>query len=423
MNDLELIQKIQQQASQCVKCGLCLPHCPTYNLTANECESPRGRIALIEGLSKNQLKPSHKLNTYLDHCLNCQACEAVCPANVPYGNLIDNARAYLSSSNNATRIPFFLDLITRYPNLARFANYLFRAYQVTGIQNFAKKTGLLKTLGLSHAENLLPPIIKPIHWKNYYPAINKQQGNVALFIGCISNITDQITLKAAIKLLTYCGFGVYLPSKQTCCGALHQHAGKLKQAAKFIKQNQIAFAKNKIDAIISPATGCTVMLQQHQFTARTVDINQFLTEISWPETIKIRPLQKTVVIHTPCTLRNILKAEAAPLHLLKKIPQLQIKMLSTQFCCGAAGLHMLNYPEIADNLVKNIISEIKQINALNIPPENHSTKKDTANNKIDYLITSNIGCALHISKNLKNLGICIKTAHPICLLAEQIEPM
>ncbi|MGB1427236.1 MAG: 4Fe-4S dicluster domain-containing protein, partial [Cycloclasticus sp.] len=64
----------------CVKCGLCLPHCPTYTLSQNENESPRGRLALIQGWSEGQLELSDTLTQHIDNCLTCRACEKMCPA-------------------------------------------------------------------------------------------------------------------------------------------------------------------------------------------------------------------------------------------------------------------------------------------------------------------------------------------------------
>ncbi len=69
----------------CVKCGLCLPHCPTYGVTADEGDSPRGRISLMRGMMEGTLDVSPKLEDHLDGCLSCRACELVCPAEVPYG--------------------------------------------------------------------------------------------------------------------------------------------------------------------------------------------------------------------------------------------------------------------------------------------------------------------------------------------------
>src|SRR5579859_3668385 len=82
-------------ADKCVKCALCLPHCPTYKVARDEGESPRGRIALMQGLATGKLDATPRLAAHLDHCLACRACEAVCPAEVPYGKLIDAARLEL----------------------------------------------------------------------------------------------------------------------------------------------------------------------------------------------------------------------------------------------------------------------------------------------------------------------------------------
>ena len=84
---------LTKAADQCVMCGMCLPHCPTYQVSQHEAESPRGRISLVKAFSEGQLTASESLETHLQGCTGCMKCQDICPANVPYQNIIDHGRS------------------------------------------------------------------------------------------------------------------------------------------------------------------------------------------------------------------------------------------------------------------------------------------------------------------------------------------
>ncbi len=111
-------------ADKCVKCALCLPHCPTYRQSLDEGESPRGRIALMQGLATGALEITPALSGHLDRCLACRACEAVCPAEVPYGKLIDAARALLiQRGHRENMLVRLLAVCMRHPLLLRLMHF------------------------------------------------------------------------------------------------------------------------------------------------------------------------------------------------------------------------------------------------------------------------------------------------------------
>ncbi len=403
-------KQLNALADRCVKCGMCLPHCPTYHLTRDESESPRGRIALIQGLTGGQLAFSEKLGTHLENCLKCRACERVCPSLVPYGELIDGALTHIArevAPPTARRLRL-LNLITQRTTLRTFA-MLLRVYQRSGLRALLRGSGLLKLLGLARHDGLLPSLPSAHTWQTYYPAQNTARGDVALFTGCIADAFDQATSRAAIQVLTQLGYGVHVPPTQRCCGALHLHNQQPEQASALAQENLTAFGALDVQAIISTASGCGATLSEYAndpratgFTHKVVDISAFIASIRWPDNVTLSPLKACVAVHDPCSLTHVLRQHAQPYALLRKIPDIELVCLPDRArCCGAAGSYMLTHPTQADTLRDEKLVGIEQLGA-------------------QILVTSNIGCALHLAAGLREKNLSIEVMHPITLLARQL---
>src|SRR5690242_5887103 len=149
-------------ADKCVKCALCLPHCPTYRVSQDEGESPRGRIALMQGMATGQLAITPRLTAHLDQCLSCRACEAVCPAEVPYGKLIDAARRELRSHGHpeplkARLFAFFM----RHRSRLQLLQGLLRLADRSGLSGFLLKSG---PAPLRRLLRMMPAVPTPKRW-------------------------------------------------------------------------------------------------------------------------------------------------------------------------------------------------------------------------------------------------------------------
>lgn len=410
---MELQQSIKKLANQCVKCGVCAPHCPTYVKTQHEGESARGRIALMDAVASNKLPLSKTLLSHLESCLYCRSCEAVCPSNVAYGELFNTTHQLIGPQGFFAKLVNFL---FKTPRRLRTIAFLLKLYQKSGLARLLHKTGLLRLLGLSRYDTYLPPI-KLLRWHPYYSSPTAQADQtVNLFMGCITSLAETHAIQCAIQLITAWGFNVNLLPAQGCCGAFHLHSGS-SDFPHLAQRNIQQFGSQHPTLFLT--SGCGMILKDYpsalthhkttlsptaikHFSQAVTDIFAFLSQHTPPTNISFQALPLKVAVQIPCSMKNSLKTERALLSLLKQVPSMDIVLLQGETrCCGAAGLSMLTHPDMADKLANDLIEKIKEINP-------------------DIILTSNIGCRLHLEAQLRLKNIKATVLHPLELLAQQL---
>ncbi len=394
-NDAQLLAL----ADQCVMCGLCLPHCPTYRLDAHEAESPRGRIALARLLARGG-EASPKAVEHLDHCLGCLSCQKVCPSQVQYGKILVSTRARLASSKPSARrlwrrmSPAMMTRLAA-AGLAtradRWMPMLARILPVTSLwRRIATEMPRAPSLGV-HA---------PAH-ANAKESI----GTVTLFRGCVASVFDDDTLAAARALLEAVGYRVLEPAQTLCCGALARHAGETVAADKTQRRTRRSLASLGADDVLVSASGCLGSLRETAVgtSLRIDDVAAFLVRAPAWSSLRFRPLAARGALHLPCTQISVGDGGRATRTLLARIPGLDVIVLPDQpRCCGAAGTHFLEFPERADRLRAEKLEQV----AAQCP---------------SVLLTSNVGCRVFLDNGLRRQATPIPVLHPLALLARQLD--
>jgi glycolate oxidase iron-sulfur subunit len=443
--------------SACVRCGLCLPHCPTYLETLRETSSPRGRIHLIQSVSEGRLSlTSPGFVGQMYQCLDCRACEDVCPSGVQYGKLVEAARAQIERARqrparrsrecgrpaSARAAPrrgrpqhqrllrwmVFAGLFAHL-RLFRLVNRLLFLYQRGGLQWLARKTGILKLLRLREMEALLPPLparfFVPRGQRNEASANagdGQPRARVALFAGCIMSTAFAETDRATVRVLAANGCEVHVPAGQGCCGALTVHAGDLDRARAHARQTIAAFerleASAPVEAIIVNAAGCGVALKEYghllredpafaeraaAFSAKVQDITEFLGELEQRGLLNLamRPLNLKVTYQEPCHLAHAQHVSDQPRRLLRLIPGLElVEMRESALCCGSAGIYNITQPEMSRRLLKRKMGHALATGA-------------------DVIVSANPGCILQLQAGVRAAeGPSVRVAHIVDLLDE-----
>lgn len=406
--------------SRCVHCGLCLNHCPTYRLWHEEADSPRGRIRQMQLVDEGRMELGDAFVTHIDRCLDCRACETACPSGVEYGKLVELARAQIAQNYRrpwASRVArdFVYRRLLPYPGRIAAAARVLRVYQRSGLAALARGTGVLKLLGLSDRERLLPKIDRTFFFNELgrtFPAHGARRARVALFAGCVAQVTFSDLNRATIRVLQANGCEVVVPAAQVCCGALPAHAGVRDVARDLACKNFAAFATDDFDAILTNAAGCGSTLKEYthlfaagdpahaqaaRFTAKMRDVTEFLAELGLAAPMRSLPMR--VTYQDSCHLAHGQKIREAPRKLIRAVPGVEfVEMPLADQCCGSAGVY-------------NVTETKTSLELLALKMESIGATKSQA------IVTANPGCILQLCA-----GAAIhRTGHEVLHVVELLD--
>ncbi len=402
----------------CMRCGMCLPACPTYKETFLETASPRGRVALIRKLQEGELDQSERLLEFLSLCLDCQACASACPCGVNAGELVAE---FSCERKTESGLGFMEDLILRklvpHPDRLESSMVPMRLYQRAGLQKLVRKLGILKMFPrpLERMEGLLPDLpARPLRQEinEITPAIGPERGTVGFFLGCVMSLIFSDASRATIKLLSSLGYKVITPKNQVCCGAPNMLGGDLAGLEEAARTNVAIFGGYDVDFIVTDCGGCGAELKKYShhvegqaaaaFSAIVRDISEVLAMHAEELQELLKPLPLKVTYHDPCHIAHCQGIRKQPRELLKLVPGLTYHELETaDACCGSAGTYNITKPEMSDRILQRKLDTVRQSGA-------------------DILVTSNPGCLLQLKKGLAEQLPGVRLMHLTEILAESM---
>ncbi|MGH9196741.1 MAG: (Fe-S)-binding protein [Acidimicrobiia bacterium] len=341
------------ELSSCVQCGLCLPHCPTFRLTGLEIASPRGRLAAMNAVADRVVELDATFEDAMTFCLNCRACESVCPSMVPFGRAMEGARAEITAQRPTFSRRFRHFVLGRIvPNrlIVRLATLSIRALQRLRLTSL-----LPSTLGRSLGG--LRPLHQGLRTSYSTPQGTGSLGTVGILAGCVMDPWFSRVNQAAVELLSRAGYKVVVPSIQTCCGALAAHDGAMASARRLAATNIEAFAG--LDVVVATAAGCSAHLKDYghahpaggDLAGRSRDITEVVAELIDRGLLPTMPNDRgNVAVQDPCHLRHAQRVTAAPRRILSAAGYRPLEIDPDGLCCGAAGIYSLLRPEASAEL-------------------------------------------------------------------------
>ena len=367
---------------KCVHCGFCTATCPTYVMTGDERDSPRGRIWLMRELLEMPESVSKDTGFHLDRCLGCLACTTTCPSGVDYHHLIEIGRERLDRqvrrplADRAMRKMLALviphanrfRLMIRLGNIGRIFSPLLPSGMRAALAKLPKRPARFDRVGA-----------KTMHFEPRVKAVR----HVVLLAGCAQRALDPSINASTIRVLNRLGVRVTVRKEAHCCGALAHHIGETQAAKSAVRSALLAWddeiRNGGVDAIVVNASGCGTMVKDYahlvaddpelsgiarQVSAMTYDITELLADLPLETIIDPAPEgHGPVTYHSACSLQHGQKVHDLPISLLRLAGYEVRQPLEPHLCCGSAGVYNILQPEMAEGLKQRKLENLERAGA------------------------------------------------------------
>jgi len=402
----------------CVHCGFCLPACPTYVNLHDENDSPRGRLLLMRRLLDGELPPDDPdVGAHMDRCLGCRACETACPSGVPYGQLLEATRATLREARPTPWIARVVLGVFRRRALLALALFAARLLRATTLpRRLAAHLPARLGFPLAMLASTSPVRARPTQGSVRITPSDEAAPSVTMLDGCVMQGLFAHANRATARVLRATGHTVLDTAQQTCCGALHAHAGDLDGARDLARRNIAAFERTPQALIAVNSAGCGAMLKEYAHllhddvawharaqavSARVRDVSELLAgrlaPASADEGTAGSPRLR-VAYDPPCHLMHAQRVTREPMAVLAALPGIElVPLMDADQCCGSAGIYNLVEPDTSDAVLEPKLRNISDA-------------------RVELLVSGNPGCLMQLGAGLLRSGSETQAVHPVELL-------
>jgi glycolate oxidase iron-sulfur subunit len=409
----------QEDVNYCIRCGLCLSVCPTYSDSLRETESPRGRVALVAKAIEGELELTQNFKDHMYRCLDCLACNDICPVGIKPADLCLEARYAI---HQATPTPPLKPILFRgiFPRtgLLEMLTKPVALYDRTGLRrvvNAVRVTGALPAQ-LRDMERMLPHKLPLRGTRHQLPDVvvarGERRAHVAYFLGCVQGVMMAEGCKATVEVLAENGCDVVIPKNVKCCGMPMVGYGFKDEAREMARHNIDLLLSLNVDTIVTDCATCGSSLKEYphwlagdpdyaeraeQFAAKVRDISEFLAEIG------IRPpegkVEARVTYHDPCHLCRAQGIREQPREMLRAAGVELVEMEGADTCCGSAGTQLITHYHTSVGVLQRKMDNVAETEA-------------------EIIASGCPGCQMQLSLGVKRHGLKARVVHPSQVLAQ-----
>jgi Fe-S oxidoreductase len=374
-----------REALTCVRCGACSNACPPFMAVTGHQFGHiyNGPIGLVltpfhHGLAADELPQSL--------CTQCNACQAICPVDIPLPRQILEHRRH-----------------THRKTLTKRA--LLQVWSHPAVANFALDVGRYLPSG---PVELAP---KPYHEQ----VVAGGEGSpVTIFASCLVDRVLPQAASALERIVRAAGCRIEYPAAQWCCGLMPANAGDFEKGVR-LNTSLVAALKDAPGPIVTPSASCfgAVTIDATEWGQRDPalagvahrmrDSTRFVLELleSEPGLVRAAGERPVIAYHDSCQSLRQLGLKAEPRRLLELAGYHVVDLPDIAACCGFGGTFSVDWPQLADHLAQWKLDAIARTGAT-------------------IVASDNPGCLMHIGGAARKRGLDLRVAHVLELVAERL---